>query len=595
MNDHQANTIFEQSIAQLKKGDAKEALKLLGTLDKAIPSNPGILYFTAAAHSILGNKLKAIQIYERVLRLNPQFIEAYNNIALDLAYLGEHEKAIFYFEQALAIRPDFTEAVINKGASFNELGMFPAAISAFEFVLRTDPKNTLALANLTITYIRLGDLDFAENVAKRALEANQRDLSALQNLGNIYLKRELPDTAIGFFLSALNIKENDTDSIAGLASAHLDKKNYTEAEKLFNLVLAKNPEHGETYKNLGILYHELRRFEDALNLFSAPIKNKKRVANREYNRALTFLHAGKLTEGWRDYEWRWRESELPVTQLKTTRPVWRGLPTEKTIFIWHEQGIGDQVLFGTLINETTESAPNLIIRLDARLIPVFQNTFPKIRFISAEETLKDEDFEFHIPIGNLGSLFRNTLNSFEKQTTSYLKAGQQRQEEIQPLLSKEKLNVGIAWFTKGRRSEDRNLPLSDLVSAIQSEYLVNLIDLQYSNTSNDRTSLKEQEGIVIWHIAEVDNDNDLEGLTALINLCDLVVTCSNSTAHLAGALGKETYLLVPYGRGRHWYWSHIGKNGRSLWYPSVRVLPQIVAGSWREPLQELSEALKKRG
>lgn len=594
MNEQQANALFQQSVSLLQQGQHQEALKILSKLDQAIPSNPGILFFTATGHSIAGNKRKAIQIYERVLRLNPQFIEAYNNTALDLAYLGEHQQAIGFIDRALAIRPNFIEAIVNKGCCLNALSEYSAACTCFESALRINPNNAEALANLGIALIRLGQYPRARELSERVLQLNPSDYKGHSNLGKISMALEMFGDALTHFIAASQCRPNDPDNLSDLGNAHAKLDQHDEARQHFEQALSINPSHGATHLHLGLMHHDLRNFDQALAYFNAPIEDKYRLTSREYNRALTYLHQGRLQEGWTSYEWRWKESDLPVPTLHTTRPYWEGQQTDGTVLLWHEQGIGDQILFGSLFHDAATLAPNLLIRLDHRLIPLFQRSFPTLRFIAQDAQLADGDFEYHLPIGDLPKLFRHKREAFNLQAVAYLKAESHRTTQLTGILPTGTTIVGLAWATKGKSSIERNLPIENVVATIQNAQPSTLVDLQYTDTTEDRARISQSQGVEVLHLDSIDNFNDLDGLAALIAACDFVVTCSNSTAHLAGALGKETYLLVPFGRGRHWYWSHIGENSQSLWYPSIRVIPQTVAGDWTQPTQALMQHIKNR-
>jgi tetratricopeptide (TPR) repeat protein len=594
MNDQQANALFEQSIALLQQGKAQEALKHLSKLDQAIPSNPGILYFTATGYSILGNKQKAIQIYERVLRLNPQFIEAYNNIALDLAYLGEHETAIGFIDQALSIRPDFIEAIDNKGCFLNAMGHYPAACKCFERALEINPHDTIALANLAVALIHLGEYKKAKAFAETLLRINPNDYKGHSSLGKIHLRLEEHATAINHFLAANEQNPTDVDTLSDLGITHSEIGSFDLALQYFEKALALNPEHGASHLGLGLMHHDLRKFDQALTHFDANIQDKYRLTLREYNCSITHLHAGNLKQGWPNYAYRWKESNLPVPYLNTANPLWDGHNTESPVLIWHEQGIGDQILFGTLLADAATRAPSLIVRLDERLVPLFQRSLPSIRFIPHDFPIRDTDFKCHAPIGDLARFFRNALVDFKLQPTSYLKPDNSRLTALREGLSDNKPIIGLAWATKGKRALERNLPIDQVVALIQNTLSSTLIDLQYSDTTEDRNRIAQSQGVTIQRLDEVDNFKDIDGLAALITACDLVITCSNSTAHLAGALGKETYLLVPFSRGRHWYWSHIREDGHSMWYPSIRVIPQTVLGDWGGPLSTLEACLKNR-
>lgn len=594
MNEQQANALFAQSVSLLQEGEHQEAIKILSKLDQAIPSNPGILFFSATGHSIAGNKRKAIQIYERVLRLNPQFIEAYNNIALDLAYLGEHEQAIDFIDRALAIRPDFIEAIVNKGCFLNAMGDYQAACVVFERVLHISPNDTMALANLSVALRHLGNYDQSRACAETLLKISPHDYKGHSSLGKISLALEDYESALSHFLNALSTNPTDADTLADLGATYSDLGNFDLALQHFERALDINPDHGATHLSLGSMHHDLRNFEQALIHFNAPIQDKYRSTSREHNRGISHLHAGNLLAGWADYKWRWKEANIPAPYLETKNSLWNGQKTDEHVFLWNEQGIGDQILFGTLLRQASERAPNLLVRLDRRLLPLFQRSAPHIRFVAHDEPISDTRFTYHLPFGDLGQLFATTFDSFADQPRAYLKADPQRVKRLHDLLDTGKPIVGLAWVTKGQRSKDRNLPIEEIVSTLQSIQPTTFVDLQYSDTSEDRTRIFENQGVEIRHLDQIDNFDDLDGLAALIMACDFVVTCSNSTAHLAGALGKETYLLVPFGRGRHWYWSHIREEYSSMWYPSIQVLPQHVAGDWSGAINNLATRLQQR-
>lgn len=591
MNDQQANKLFEQSIALLQKGSAQEALKLLIKLDQNIPSNPGILFFTATAHSMAGNKSRAIQTYERVIRLNPGFIEAYNNIALDLAYIGDNEKAINYLDKALSIRPDFIEALNNKGTCLLALGNFNDAIECFEATLMLKPKDTVAMANLAEIFVQLGQLDTAKSYVDNSLKINPNDYKAHLSLGAIRLANGELNKALEDFLRAneLNPKEPDTLAAVGGAYARIGK--YSEAKSFFQKALELNPQHGRTRLLLGVLHQELGEYDESIAELSASLEDKRRLSLREYNRALSFLHKGELRSGWTDYSLRWKESGSITSYLTTSKPTWNGQSTNARVFIWGEQGIGDQILFSSLLKEACTHASNLLIRLDNRLIPIFERSFPSLRFIPLETEVFDTDFDFHLPMGDLPRILRPSFKLFKNQSDSFLLADTHLTKSLLSRLkqkcSSKKLLIGISWKTTGKNFTDRNLPIQELLLEITKHTRCEFIDLQYSDTNDDRKKAKDITGISIHHEDLIDNYKDLDGLSSLIMACDLIVTCSNSTAHLAGALGKETYLLVPFSRGRHWYWSHVNENALSMWYPSIRVIPQLIPGDWTAPLKSL--------
>jgi ADP-heptose:LPS heptosyltransferase len=121
---------------------------------------------------------------------------------------------------------------------------------------------------------------------------------------------------------------------------------------------------------------------------------------------------------------------------------------------------------------------------------------------------------------------------------------------------------------------------------------ISFIDLQYNDTNVERENFYKNNGIKIDKIKELDNFNDINGITSLIDICDFVITVSNSNAHLSGALGKETFLLLPKGKGKLWYWT--SQNYKSVWYPSIQIVEQEEPGCWDKAIIKLSKIIKEK-
>lgn len=186
MNETQANQLFEQAIAELQTGKPAAAETILKKLDKAIPSNVGIIYYLGVAASLLGRKEQAIGIYDRVIRLNPKFIEAYNNKGLDLTYLGNYIEATASFESAIQLRPDFIEAYQNLGVAFNELKLYEKALHTFLNALHLSPNNADVLTGMGSSLIGLKRYTDAEDVLRKAIEIDNNNSQAHYNLGVLY-------------------------------------------------------------------------------------------------------------------------------------------------------------------------------------------------------------------------------------------------------------------------------------------------------------------------------------------------------------------------------------------------------------------------
>jgi ADP-heptose:LPS heptosyltransferase len=185
---------------------------------------------------------------------------------------------------------------------------------------------------------------------------------------------------------------------------------------------------------------------------------------------------------------------------------------------------------------------------------------------------------------------RPTKESFEKVKSPYLVADAARVQELRQLVRRPGKRIcGVSWSSKREEiGQGKSISLAQMLEPLASDAL-HFVNLQYGDTAEERAALLRERGIEVQSVDQVDNFNDIDGLAALIEACDVVVTTSNTTVHLAGALGKDTLLLLPRGRSRLWYWGH--DQIRSIWYPPVRIYAQEKIGDWQSPLTEIKHYL----
>ena len=228
-----------------------------------------------------------------------------------------------------------------------------------------------------------------------------------------------------------------------------------------------------------------------------------------------------------------------------------------------------------------------IVMVDSRLISIYERSFPGVNFISKKLEISSVQFDFCLPSGSLGGFFRNSLEKF-KCTNNYLKPEKMRTKELREKLTlKNKKICGVSWKSKNANiGHNKSLTLNDLVPLFQIPGLI-FVDLQYGDNRQEKDLLKNTFGIDILSVKEIDNYNDIDGLASLIDACDFVVTSSNVTAHIAGAIGKDIFLILPIAQGKIWYWHHGDK--KSLWYPSILQYAQKKEGEWQFPIDEIKK------
>ena len=262
------------------------------------------------------------------------------------------------------------------------------------------------------------------------------------------------------------------------------------------------------------------------------------------------------------------------------------------MLIWAEQGIGDQILFLRFLNELRPHINNLSINIDSRLHRIIERMNPKVKFINNNNRIKDLGINSQISLGDLGSLFVKKNINLTKSTEGYLTPDFELSNNLKKIIgAKTKYICGISWISKNEDIGSKKSISLEKLKPILSLKNITFVDLQYNDTTNERKIFYENNNIKIEKIESIDNFNDLNGVASLIDICDFVITVSNTNAHLSGALGKKTYLLLPKGKGRLWYWS--SENNKSNWYPSIEILQQNVVGSWTSVINDLRKTLEE--
>ena len=289
-------------------------------------------------------------------------------------------------------------------------------------------------------------------------------------------------------------------------------------------------------------------------------------------------------------EWRLRREEKNFIPLNTPKPRWDGLSKHR-VLVWREQGIGDWIMFSSMISELHASVEKVIVECDPRVIPLFRRSLShEIIFISDRTEITKNDYDSHTPIGSLPFYFRKTLNDFKATSKGWLQADLERVQCIKEKISqnKSKKIVGISWNTKSSLTQafQRNIKLEDLLLPLKNLDL-KFVNLQYGDVSEEISNLKVNHGIDVLEVPDIDIFNDIDGLAAIMAACDEVISIQIFNTHLAGSLGTNTRLLLPYAADDRWGY----KTSKSYWYDSVNIYRQTEPGNWKDPILNISKNL----
>ena len=299
----------------------------------------------------------------------------------------------------------------------------------------------------------------------------------------------------------------------------------------------------------------------------------------------------RFQEVWKYYGYRWKVS--PGKDLIWPfqgRPLWKG-EKGKRVVLWKEQGVGDDIIFLGLVSEVKEMCSSLSVFVDPRLQLLCRRAMPEINFVKDIDELKEVDSDYHLPIGSVPGLIRNDISDFDRTVTGYLKADPIRVASIRNELQLDgKIAIGISWKSfNSLNHTKKSVQLRDLERVFSGLDIV-LVNLQYGDVEDEIREFKEETGIEVVQCASVDNKEDLDGLAALIEVCDIVVSTTNVTVHMAGALAKETWVLLPYVANFWW----LTERQDSIWYPSATLYRQPTLDDWVSVYLSIRKDLETR-
>ncbi len=475
----------------------------------------------------------------------------------------------------------------------HQAGRWPEAERAYREITADDAGAFKAHVNLGVVLQEQGRLADAAQSFRRALALDPDFAEGHYALGTVLQEQDDPEGAMAGFRRATDLKPDYVEALNGLAIGLQKQGNPAEAIETFERALRINPQFAEAHNNLGNLYHREGRPEDAMASFRRAIKIAPDYAEAHRNYSQVLLLAGRLDEGWPESRWRWKCKDFPSEKRAFPQAPWSGEPVNgKKVLVWGEQGVGDEVHFAAMVGDLMEAGADVVLESDPRLVPLFGRSFPGAHCVPRETppapATNSQDIDFQAPSGNLGAWLRPDLESFPDQA-SYLVADQDRTGGLRSkyLDGEKETLVGIAWISKNPEvGKEKSMLLEDWRRLAEIPG-IKFIDLQYGDTGEERAAFEKDTGVAILHDDSIDQMADLDAFAAQVAAMDLVVSVSNTTVHIAGALGVPTWVLLNAVALPVWMLDR----DDSPWYPSLRLFRQAEAGDWADVIERVRDAL----
>ena len=592
----------DDAALQLNLGNA---LKAMGQLDGAIerfrnaltlaPTFPMAHYNLGNAYAATGRHEDAADAFRKSLRLQPQDASSHNNLGNALHALGEHREAIASFRRALELRPGHAGAHNNLGMALNALNQPHEAIVEFRAALAAEPRFVAAHFNLGNTLDAIGQ------------------------------HRE----AIDAFEAVLALQPNLPPALFGLGNALAALGRHAQALPRFERAVGLDPQFAFAWLSLGTAHHALGAHAAALRAFDQALRLRPDLAPAHMNRALVRLTLGDFARGLPEYEWRLRVVEQTdavgasnlvngsnsanaanaanaqdmshlsaaphVSQASTrtsvTQPRWHGEPLDsRTLRVYAEQGFGDTLQFVRYVPALAQRAARVILEVQPQLIPILEPAARAWRVTLIAQGTSRPDADLHCPLPSLPLAFGTRLDTIPARTP-YLTVPPAYQRKWRGSLGGHaKRKIGLAWSGRIQQQENRAMPLAALGPLFALEG-IDWIVLQPDLSAEDHAALDTHPRAASIHrIGQRTGQRivDFADTAAIVERLEAVVSIDTSIAHLAGALHRPLWLMLPFAADWRWFTD----DTYSPWYPGARLVRQPRPGAWDEVAETVARALR---
>lgn len=588
------NPAYSDAHSNLGKAlyDQGRALEALASFDRALALRPEtieVIFQRGLVLVKLNRAAEAMTAFDRVLALRPGHADAHFNRGSLLRNLGRLDEALVGFERAIAAHPDSAEAHCNRANILHMMSQCADALTAVNRALAIRADFALAHSLRAGILADLNQLTEALTSVESAI-ALQPDMAEAHNNRGVVLRRlDRPAEALSGFDRALALRPDYAAAHANRGIALLDLERIDEALASLDRALAIDPRRADSWNIRGNILQALNRHTEAQAHYVRSRELRPGYGEAEWNESVCRLLQGDFEQGWPLYESRWRNGQR-LGEVKHGAPLWDGRFVEGRLLVWGEQGIGDQIHHLGMADTLEGHASEVVIAVATRLLPLVARSFPGMKVADLRQAPHLRCVA-QTPAGSLGRYLRKSWAEFPVQRTAYLKADPERVAACAHMVAGEgRLVCGLSWHSAAPKvGPSKSMTLRALAPLLGIKD-VHFVDLQYGETAAEREAAKQELGANIQHVDAVHNREDLDGLAALIAACDVVVTISNTTAHLAGALGKPTLLMLPSGIARHWYWHEARED--SPWYPSLRLFRQQQPGQWDDVIAGVASAVR---
>jgi len=529
-----------------------------------------------------GNFTEAKEVYHKIIAINADNVDnAYQLLGLietnDNTVLAEK-----YFIKSLSLNPNNHITLSNYGNLLKKLDKIQQAEQMYKKALEINPNDIETFYNLALLYQNENNFSLAEKYYQKVLNINPHFIMVLNNLGIIYNDCEKYSMAIECYTKGLTIQPENSDLLLNLGKAFKGQNDLKNAIKTYKKLLNIKPKYIEALNNLALVYQLQHKYNRAYICYEKAIDINPKHGDSHWNYALALLANGQYEKGWKEYQWRWKANCFSCEKRVFTQPEWNGEDlNNKTIFIHYEQGLGDTIQFIRFVEELKKYNTNIIFETQLPLYELLKNCSFIDILIKKNDIIPK--FDYYISLMSLPYILGKTVGNINSNI--YIKPDVTLIKKMKLLMTDENLKVGLCWAGNPHHNNDKNRSIDyTLFDNLFIDENISFYSLQKGNTAQ----------VANKHFAQFANWNDISSefydfahTAAFMQSLDIIITVDTAVAHIAGAMGIKTILLLPFYSDWRWF----NDSEQSFWYNNMIILKQKKINDWTNSILKTKEYL----
>lgn len=579
-----AGALHLLGVVDIQRGRPTEALE---KIRRALEISPAV----AAYHGNLGTALQAlgrfdeaVVAYREAVRIDATYADAHNNLGALHEKCGRYADAIASYRAALAVRADFVEALSNLGQLLRRSGSYEEAATLFMRAIEHGARDGAVHRGLGMALGRLNRTDEAIVALRKAIEINPADHEAHNHLGNRLKQKGAMADAEACYREALRLKPDYVDAHNNIGNSHFRTGRLDEAEACYRKALALKPDYADGHGNLGIVHMGMGRHDASIASLREALRLRPVYPEASCNLSQALLVTGQFKEGWDRYEARWSLPSLPARPFR--QPWWRGESLiGRTILLHAEQGVGDTFQFVRFAGLVRDLGADVLLEVPRETMCVLAPLAgPGIRVIPRGSKLPH--FDLHCPLLSIPGALGCDLETIPAEVP-YLAAEPKRVEAWRDRIGRGgPLKVGLVWAGNPQHANDHHRSFRPVAYRPLWEIPgVAFFSLQKQQREGDAADLATLGPItdLAPHLG------DFADTAAALCALDLLISVDTSVVHLAGALGRPVWTMVPF--SPDWRW--LVDRPDTPWYPTMRLFRQTKRNDWKGTVSRVADALMR--